>query len=178
MGTNRKNLFTNRKNLLVLISVLISVNSWLIFMCIGCNQIEKSKRGLIVPDIFKEIEVILKTDKTSYRAKEEIPFRLIVTNKGDKAFTYTFPSAQLYDFVVKRNGKEVWCWSKDKVFAMMLINLTLEPKQSVTYTEKWDKRNKKGSFVPAGDYELMGIIKTEPQIISNSIVIRVLDSSL
>lgn len=100
--------------------------------------------------------------------------QLIVSNKRNKVIKFIFPSAQKYDFVVKRNEKEVWRWSKDKMFAMVLTEFMLEPRQSVIYQEKWEPQEFKDGKVNAfGVYEIVGILKIKPEIISPSVFIEI-----
>lgn len=121
-----------------------------------------------------QLELLLKTDKQSYSLREPVIIQLTVTNRANKVFKSTFSSAQRYDFVVKKEGKETWRWSRDKVFAMMLTEFILQPQQSVIYQESWTpEKDEEGSVVPPGKYEIIGILKTQPEIISSSIFIEI-----
>ena len=98
---------------------------------------------------------------------------LTVTNKGNKPLELIFSSSQRYDFVVEKEGKEIWRWSKDKLFAMMLGELTLQPDQSLVYQEIWAQEDNAGNLVPPGRCEIIGILKTAPQSISCSLDIEI-----
>lgn len=119
------------------------------------------------------LELLLKTDKQSYSPKESILIQLIITNKTNKVFKSTFSSTQKYDFVVRREKEEIWRWSKDKVFAMVLTEFKLQPQESVTYQDIWTQQDEEGRTIPAGEYEIIGILKTKPEIISSALSIKI-----
>jgi len=112
--------------------------------------------------MFDSIELTVQTDKTTYRLKEPVKLKLTVTNKGTEPKNLTFSSAHIYDFVLKREGKEVWRWSYGKMFAAMLSNVTFEPNQPVIYEETWTQKNNDNVFVQPGKYEIIGMLKTRP----------------
>ena len=130
---------------------------------------------LIIPFLSPKLhlELLLKTDKQSYSPKEPILIQLIVTNKMSKVFKSTFASAQRYDFVVRKEKEEIWRWSEDKMFAMVLTEFILPPQQSVTYQERWTQQDEEGRTIPAGKYEIIGILKTQPEIISSSVLVEI-----
>lgn len=99
---------------------------------------------------------------------------MIVTNKTNRIFKSTFSSTQKYDFVVRKEKKEIWRWSEDKVFAMVLTEFVLAPQQSVTYQERWTPQGDgEGRHVVPGEYEIIGTLKTHPEILSPSIFIEI-----
>lgn len=121
-----------------------------------------------------QLEIFLKTDKHSYSPKESVFIQLIITNKTNQIFKSTFSSTQRYDFVVKKERKEIWRWSEDKVFAMRLTEYTLNPQESVTYQERWiPQEDLEGRVLPQGEYEVIGILNTQPQTISPSVFIEI-----
>lgn len=123
-----------------------------------------------------QLEVILKTDKEVYSPYEPVLMQLTVINKRKAVFKSAFSSAQRYDFLVRREGREVWRWSNEKVFAMALTGFTLKPQESATYSEKWVSQERADSGpVAQGRYEIVGILKTKPQIVSNSVFIEIRD---
>jgi hypothetical protein len=130
---------------------------------------------LVIPFLSPKphLELLLKTDKQSYSPKEPILIQLIVTNKTNKVFRSTFSSTQKYDFVVRKEKEEIWRWSKDKVFAMVLTEFKLQPQESVTYQDRWTQQDEEGRTIPAGEYEIIGILKTQPEIISPTLSIKI-----
>lgn len=61
--------------------------------------------------------------------------RLTVTNPQQRAVDLRFPTSQRYDFVVRRKGGEVWRWSRDKGFLMVVTTDRIGPGETFTYTE-------------------------------------------
>jgi len=127
------------------------------------------------PKTINGLELALKANKASYTLGEPVTLELTVTNKGKEAFRETFRSAQIYDFVAKREESEVWRWSHDRMFAMMLTEYALEPQESITYEVIWEQKDSDGNSVPSGKYNLAGILKTLPERQSFSIIIEIKD---
>lgn len=123
------------------------------------------------------LSVILQIEKKTYRLSAPITLNLIITNeKPNEPVELTFTSSQRYDFVVTKEDKEIWRWSKDKVFALMLGEIVLEPEESLHYTETWEQRDNKGKFALPGRYKVVGILKTYPEITAEPEVVEIKDS--
>jgi hypothetical protein len=121
------------------------------------------------------LELILQTEKAVYQLKEPIAIRLIVTNKTNEVLKLTFSSTQEYDFVVRKEDKEIWRWSRDKIFAMMLNEIILEPNESLVYEERWNQLDNEGKLVSPGRYEITGILKTHPESIFQPITFKIVE---
>lgn len=106
----------------------------------------------------KDLDITFKTDRDVYQSGQGVVMKLIVANKGDESIKLTFPSSQIYDFMVIKGGKEIWRWSQDKMFAMMLTEVTLSPGEKREYKEVWDQKDGKGKIVRPGEYEIVGLI--------------------
>ena len=76
-------------------------------------------------------------------------WRLELTNNGDDPITLTFPSAQLAEATLERNGEEAHRWSEGRFFTQQIVDVTLEPGASRTIELEDDL-----SAVAPGDYEL------------------------
>lgn len=127
------------------------------------------------PKVTSGLEIALRAERRVYKPKEPIVLQLTVTNKGNETFKETFRSAQAYDFVAKREGREIWRWAYGRMFAMMLTEFVLEPEESVTYKGMWNQKGNNGKFVPPGKYNLIGILKTRPERCSFPVGIEVKD---
>lgn len=139
-------------------------------LILGCIQEE----SLISKPNEDKLEITLQVDKALYQKGEPIRLNLIATNKTDDTIKLTFPSSQRYDFVVKsQGGEEVWRWSKDRMFAMMLYEEELKPKDCLVYKETWNQLNNQGKPVPLGRYEIIGVLKTHPVGLSRSVAIEI-----
>ena len=112
----------------------------------------------------KHVIVTVQTDKEEYKVNEPVLISLKILNRSSDPIRLRFNSAQRYDLIIYRDGKEVWRWSSGKVFAMALGSLLLKPKEERKYTEIFDT-----SEMAAGDYKLVGIIMSSPQLRANCI---------
>lgn len=57
---------------------------------------------------------------------------------------------------------------------MKLTEFILKPQQSVTYQERWiPQEDMEGRVLPQGEYEIIGILKTQPETISPSVFIEI-----
>jgi len=96
------------------------------------------------------LSAALQSDKANYAPGEPVRLRLTVTNNANSPLSFRSRSAQRYDFVIRSGDKEIWRWSHDRVFAMMLTSWQLAPGQSVTYEETWPQTDNSGRPAPAG----------------------------
>jgi hypothetical protein len=70
---------------------------------------------------------------------DEVELRLHVTNSSEKKLELTFPSGQTHDFyVLDAAGREVWRWSKGKLFTQSLQKKLLDAGSTVSWSEEWD----------------------------------------
>ena len=100
------------------------------------------------------IKVELRLDKAAFAVGESVGITLILANTGRTAAAFRFPTGQMYDFVVTRDGQLVWQWSLGKAFIQAFTTLTLNPGETKTFTDRWDQRNAQGQQVPPGMYEM------------------------
>lgn len=72
---------------------------------------------------------------------------LRVTNISPHDVEITFPSGMTHDVaIVDSTGREVWRWSRGRMFTQALQNKLLDPNQSVSFTESWQPRGQHGRF--------------------------------
>ena len=78
---------------------------------------------------------------------EKLRFTLDVRNNTSKMLELRFPDGQTHDFVVKDfTGKEVWRWSKGRMFTSAMRSETLKGKEDTIYEESWSSKGQHGSF--------------------------------
>ena len=113
--------------------------------------------------------ISISTDKMSYPVGEPIIITLKIFNYTEEDFIFHFNTSQRYDFIIEdEEGNEVWRWSKDRMFAMVLGEESLGlTNMEITYTA--DYRNKLG----LGYYRITGIFVAQEKPMSGSIVIEV-----
>ena len=81
------------------------------------------------------------------RVGERVTFALTVSNRGPKLVELTFPSGQTHDFsVVDAGGREVWRWSRDRMFTQSLQTRQLAAKESASYEEQMPAAGLHGTY--------------------------------
>lgn len=76
------------------------------------------------------------TSSVEARVGERVTFALTVTNRGPKLVELTFPTGQTHDFaVLDAAGREVWRWSRDRMFTQALQNRQLAGREAATFEE-------------------------------------------
>jgi hypothetical protein len=100
------------------------------------------------------IGIFLAAEKRLYTQGETIEVTFGVLNRSAQPLTLRFRTAQRYDLLVQdARGQEVWRWSADRVFAQMLGEETLAPREG-TLTYSVSVRHPFSS----GRYTVVGII--------------------
>lgn len=68
-----------------------------------------------------------------------VRFEFSVVNEGKKKLELNFASGRTHDVVVLDSlGKEVWRWSKGRIFTQAMQNRVLRTSDSLTYEESWN----------------------------------------
>ena len=106
-------------------------------------------------------------DAGSYAIGEPMEMKLTVTNVTDRTVTVTFPTAQRFDFVIKRDGKPVWQWAADMMFAQSVTREEIAPLDSLVLGTKWDQVLPDGTNPGLGAYTIQGVLKTRPERVTN-----------
>jgi len=104
-----------------------------------------------------------------YSNGEPIKMTLRVSNYTKEDITFHFNTSQRYDFIIEDEEKnEIWRWSKDMMFAMVLGEEVLGPNNSeVTYTAEYKDK------LSPGYYKVTGIFVAQEKPMSGSIIIEV-----
>ncbi|OLD38873.1 MAG: hypothetical protein AUI83_23555 [Armatimonadetes bacterium 13_1_40CM_3_65_7] len=107
------------------------------------------------------VQIELRLNKPFYTAREPVEITLTVSNPASAAVTFEFPTGQMFDFLVTRQGKLIWQWSYGRAFTQAFTRLTLSPGESRVFNERWDQRDVQGRYVPAGEYEMLAVFPTD-----------------
>jgi hypothetical protein len=80
-------------------------------------------------------------------AQHDVRLALDVRNAGGKHAELTFPSGQTHDFfVVDSTGREVWRWSKSRMFTQGVQNRQLGSGDALQLSETWKDGVKPGRY--------------------------------
>jgi len=113
--------------------------------------------------------ISMTTDKIRYSVGEPIIITLKIFNYTKKEITFHFNTSQRYDFIIEdEEGNEIWYWSKDRVFVMILGEETLGPLNTeVIYTAEYKDR------LNPGCYKVVGFFIAQDRPMSGSIIVEV-----
>ena len=113
--------------------------------------------------------ISMSTDKISYSVGELIKMTLKVFNYTQEDILFYFNTSRRYDFIIEdEEGNEIWRWSQDMMFAMVLGEETLGlDSPEIIYTAEY-----KGELSP-GYYKVTGIFVAQDKPMSGNIIIIV-----
>jgi len=113
--------------------------------------------------------ISMMTDKMNYSVGEPIIITLKIFNYTEEEIIFHFNTAQRYDFIIEDEGKnEIWRWSQDMMFAMVLGEETLGPTNTeITYTAEYKDK------LSPGYYKVTGILVAKDRPMSGNIIIIV-----
>lgn len=87
------------------------------------------------------------TSKFTVNAGSRVEFNLDVRNNSVKMVELRFRDGKTHDFYVQdASGKEVWRWSKSRMFTQGLQNKLVKSKDVAVFSEQWDPSNAHGKY--------------------------------
>lgn len=137
---------------------------------------DSKKEGNAEPPVSKRVETLLDIiDVENGKPLQEVtigtPVRLVleVKNLTDETLMLNFSSGQHYDFEVRDSKNQlVWKWSEGHMFIQAFTTITLGPKEQIKFTPDWDQKDNEDRQVPAGIYQVIGLIPTiGPEIVES-----------
>ncbi|MEW6388311.1 MAG: BsuPI-related putative proteinase inhibitor [Thermodesulfobacteriota bacterium] len=102
--------------------------------------------------------------------RQNYALALKVTNLYKHPWEGVCPTSQLYDFFIEKNGKEIWRWSKDRVFLQVITLVVIYAADPKVYRVTW-------SFSPeeiksAGTYRARAIFIASKQEVFKDFQVR------
>lgn len=148
--------------MIILVIIAIMVFSCLGFWLVAYGNATSEGRNM-------SYGISMSTDKMSYSVGEPIVMTLKIFNYTKEDIAFHFNTSQRYDFIIEdEEGNEIWRWSQDMMFAMVLGEETLGPTNTeITYTAKY--RDK----LSPGYYKITGIFVAQDRSMSGNIIIIV-----
>jgi len=111
--------------------------------------------------------ISMSTDKMIYFVGEPIKMTLKIFNYTEGEITFHFNTGQRYDFIIEdEKGNEIWRWSKDRMFVMVLGEETLGPTNpEIIFTVEYKDKPSPGF------YKVTGILVPEDRPMSGNVII-------
>ncbi|MGQ0645981.1 MAG: BsuPI-related putative proteinase inhibitor [Gemmatimonadaceae bacterium] len=82
------------------------------------------------------------------RVGEAVAMALRVYHGGPRTVELNFPSGHTHDFVVMDStGRQVWKWSKGRLFTQAMQNRLLRRDDTLSYRAEWDPGELHGTFL-------------------------------
>jgi hypothetical protein len=92
-----------------------------------------------------------------------VGFVLEVRNAARAPQRLEFPTARTHDFAVTdAHGREVWRWSRGRLFAQVLSEIELAPGESRRFAAAWDQRDAAGALALPGRYGVVASLACSP----------------
>ena len=106
------------------------------------------------------LDVTVSTDQAAYTPGQPVAITVTAVNRAAESITLSFRSGQVYDFAIVPEGATapVWRWSTGRSFTQSFVFRTIEPGETLTYTERWTQTDDAGKQVPTGVYQAIGEI--------------------
>ena len=120
-----------------------------------------------------DIFVGISTDKTAYQSQEPIAMAITILNHDSKPGQFALPSSQVYDFYLYEGTELSWKWSADKMFAMALRELKLEPGKPLTYVVKATPLLPNGQPLKPGKYQLIAVFCAPTKLLSKPLELEI-----
>jgi hypothetical protein len=93
----------------------------------------------------------------------QVTLVLEVENRGSAPLALEFPSARTHDFaVLDAQGREVWRWSRGRLFAQVLATVELAPGEVRRFAAIWDQRDAAGARAAPGRYRVVASLDCAP----------------
>jgi len=102
-------------------------------------------------------------DARRFAAGESVDLVLEVRNGGKILLPLEFATARTHDFaVLDSEGREVWRWSRGRLFAQALAEIELAPGESRRFVVSWDQRDASGSLARPGRFRVLATLACSP----------------
>jgi Intracellular proteinase inhibitor len=99
----------------------------------------------------------------SMRVGTPVSFELTLQNTSKRAVTLTLGGRPAYDVVVATpEGQEIWRWSHGEAIQQILERKPLKAGEALEFTAVWGQRDNAGTPIPAGTYQVRGVVKLDP----------------
>lgn len=115
------------------------------------------------PSPYAETGPVLTLEVNPEGGKVKLVLR--VRNEKDKMIPLNFDNDQSFDFLITQESSDqpLWRWSTTHYFAKVKRSIGLRPGESFEYSGEWDGLDSNRQPVPAGKYQVIGILTSKPE---------------
>jgi hypothetical protein len=131
-----------------------------IVLVLGTAQITMAEPHNSNSIILDEIEYYIQTDKSVYNLGENVEMLYRVTNLRDESVTFGFPHYPGYQFLVEKDGEQIW--DAPKGWLQVPTGLRLLPGETREFPNDyappliWPMRDNENNLVDLGTYNVIG----------------------
>ncbi|GEM_PF-3070839 len=127
------------------------------------NNIGTSRNSSSLEEL--DLKILSKT--MGYALGSPFDMKMRLTNKGGKTIELHFPNGYAYDFFIYQKNELIYRFSEDENYPTGLKKIELAPEDSIVLGGIWLCKDRNGDWVRGGRYQLIGVINTDPPIISD-----------
>ncbi|MBA7498361.1 hypothetical protein ES704_01096 [subsurface metagenome] len=148
--------------MIILIIIVVAVFSGLGLWLVASGNTTSEERNM-------NYGISMSTDKMSYSVGEPIIMTLKFFNYTKEDVAFHFNTSQRYDFIIEdEEGNEIWRWSQDMMFAMVLGEETLGlDSLEIIYSAEYKRE------LSPGYYKVTGILVAKDRSMSGNVIIIV-----
>lgn len=102
-------------------------------------------------------------------------FILRIRNPADRLMAFDFTTSQNFDFIVTEaaSGREVWQWARRRFFSEVMRAEAIRGSGQWEFEAEWNGRDNDLEEVPAGSYEVRGILTSTNRFESEPIAFEI-----
>ncbi|MBD3168023.1 MAG: hypothetical protein GF307_00975 [candidate division Zixibacteria bacterium] len=115
----------------------------------------------------QSLELKILSRSTGYAMGSPFDMKMSLTNISSDTIKLQFAKTGAFDFFIYRKNELVYRYSEDGNYPTGLKSLTLAPGESKILGGIWNSRTRMGHWVRGGRYKMIGIVNTDPLIISD-----------
>lgn len=105
----------------------------------------------------------VKAEQSAYALGETMRFIYTIRNQSNSSIIYNFTSSKLFDIWVKLGDKEVYRWSRGRVYLTVMTTLALDPGETREFKAEWNQKDNSGKDVGPGVYEIYAQLQPSEQ---------------
>lgn len=118
---------------------------------------------------------VLYTDRPTYLPGQPVNIMFIKTNISPVSQRLVYPTSQRFDLAVVQNEREIWSWSRDRVFFPTVTVCQLLPGQSQVFHVVWNQEaNNELGLEPGPGLFTLRATNTAAELQNEAVELRVL----